>query len=73
MGLESGIKDLFRSHLLRQTCGEVDGEHVTGESVRRAALLVDYFKSHARKVLAAMDPDKKTAAAKKPATTPPTQ
>ena len=37
-------------HLLRLVCGEVSAEDVDAESVNRAIQLVDYFKSHARKV-----------------------
>ena len=37
-------------HFLRLVCGEVDAEDVDAESVRRAIRLVDYFKSHTRKV-----------------------
>jgi len=37
-------------HLLRVACGEVKELAVDGESVRRAVILVDYFKSQARRV-----------------------
>ncbi len=37
-------------HLLRLVCNEVDREDVDAESVTRAIQLIDYFKSHARKV-----------------------
>src|SRR5262249_35069436 len=37
-------------HLLRQAAGDDVGDDVDGESVLRAAKLVDYFKSQARKV-----------------------
>jgi hypothetical protein len=42
-------------HVLRWACGEDCGEDVDGESLNRAATLVAYFKSHARKVYAAID------------------
>jgi hypothetical protein len=41
-------------HLLRKTADETKGEDVDGESMERAAALVKYFQSHARKVYAAM-------------------
>jgi Protein of unknown function (DUF3987) len=49
-------------HYLRWAAGELpndpDGKGpIGGEDVRRAALLVAYFKSHARKVYAVMDAD----------------
>ena len=37
-------------HLLRVACGETTVEDVDAESVSRAIRLIDYFKSHARKV-----------------------
>jgi hypothetical protein len=52
-------------HFLRHATGEVVNEHVDAESVRRAAKLVLYFGSHARKVLAAMAPDKRAVAARR--------
>ncbi len=52
-------------HLLRQVCGETDLDLVDGESMGRAAELVAYFKSHARKVYAEMAADPKAAAARK--------
>src|SRR5262249_20599927 len=39
-------------HFLRLTCGEVKSENIDGESMNRAADLVSYFKTHARKVYA---------------------
>jgi hypothetical protein len=39
-------------HLLRQAADEEVGEDVDAESLRRAFRLVDYFKSHARRVYA---------------------
>jgi hypothetical protein len=39
-------------HLLRFVCKEAAGEAVDAESLRRAFVLVDYFKSHARAVYA---------------------
>src|SRR5262249_32100944 len=52
-------------HYLRLTCGEGDGEEVDGESVERAARLVDYFKSHLRKVHVLMDADPHVASARR--------
>src|SRR5262249_25555502 len=52
-------------HFLRWAAGEVPGEDVDGESMDRAARLVDYFKSHARKVYAVMDADPRAAAARR--------
>ena len=37
-------------HFCRVACGEVDSEDVDAESVARTVRLIDYFKSHARKV-----------------------
>ena len=37
-------------HFCRVACGEVDSEDVDAESVARTTRLIDYFKSHARKV-----------------------
>jgi len=51
-------------HFIRFVGMEADTQDVDDESIRRAALLITYFKSHARKVLAAMGADPKTAAAK---------
>ncbi len=45
-------------HFLRWAAGDVKTETVDGESMIRAARLVAYFKSHARKVYNAMDADK---------------
>jgi hypothetical protein len=45
-------------HCLRLACRETTQEDVDGEDVRRAAKLVAYFKSHARKAYADMDADK---------------
>jgi hypothetical protein len=52
-------------HYLRWACGEVKGDQsdVDGDSVKRAARLVAYFKGHARKVYAVMDADPKTTVA----------
>jgi hypothetical protein len=44
-------------HCLRLATGEVEAEDVDGESLDRAAALVRYFKSHARKVYAALEAD----------------
>jgi hypothetical protein len=52
-------------HYLRWACQEVKDEDVDGESVRRAAALVAYFKSHTRKVYAAFDADPKVADARR--------
>jgi hypothetical protein len=52
-------------HCLRWAAGEVQGQDVDGESMDRAAILVDYFKSHARKVYAIMDADPRAAAARR--------
>jgi hypothetical protein len=56
-------------HFLRWGAGEVqsaDGRtDVDGESMNRAVRLVDYFKSHARKVYAVMDADPRVAAARR--------
>jgi hypothetical protein len=55
-------------HYLRWACGEIDGGNqadVDGESVRRAALLVAYFKSHARKVYALIDADDRVSEARR--------
>jgi hypothetical protein len=43
-------------HCLRGACGE-DVRDVDGESIERAAELVGYFKSHARRVYCAIDLD----------------
>ena len=37
-------------HFCRVACGEVESENVDAESVARTVRLIDYFKSHARKV-----------------------
>jgi hypothetical protein len=52
-------------HCLRQVCGEAMEGGVDGECVDRAARLVSYFKSHARKVYAAMDADPTVAEARR--------
>ena len=52
-------------HCLRWACDEVAGEDVDGESMTRAARLVAYFKSHARKVYAVMDADPRVALARR--------
>jgi hypothetical protein len=44
-------------HCLRLVAGEESCEDVNGESLDRAAVLVRYFQSHARKVYAALDAD----------------
>ncbi|HEV7534223.1 MAG TPA: DUF3987 domain-containing protein, partial [Acidimicrobiia bacterium] len=53
-------------HCLRSAGGEAadDWAGVDGESVRRAVRLVGYFKSHARKVAAAIDLDPRVTDAK---------
>jgi hypothetical protein len=60
-------------HMLRWACGEFkaddgslgDGtDPVDGESMRRAVLLVDYFKGHARKVYSVLDTDPRIADAR---------
>ncbi len=51
-------------HFIRYVCKEADTQNVDGESVRRSALLISYFKSHARKVLAALSADPRVVAAK---------
>jgi hypothetical protein len=62
------------AHLLRWACGEVGDKEspftleekvVDGESVGRAARLVDYFKGHARKIHAAADTDPRAAVARR--------
>jgi hypothetical protein len=50
-------------HCLRWACGEEVGDDVDGDSVRRAAAVVAYFKAHARKCYAAMDADPRTKSA----------
>jgi hypothetical protein len=54
-------------HYLRWACGEVSSEtsDVDGESMDRAARLIEYFKSHAKRVYAAMDSDPRTPAARR--------
>jgi hypothetical protein len=52
-------------HYLRWATGEAQSEEVDGESMHRAEGLVDYFKSHARKVAAAMDADPQVLEARK--------
>jgi hypothetical protein len=52
-------------HMLRQVAGEVQTESVDGESMGRAARLVHYFKSHARKVYTAMEADPRVAEARR--------
>jgi hypothetical protein len=52
-------------HCLRQVCGEATEGDVGGEDMDRAARLVAYFKSHARKVYAAMDADPTVAEARR--------
>ena len=53
----------FIIHFMRFINKEADTQDVDGESVRRAALLVNYFKGHARKALAALHADPRTAEA----------
>jgi hypothetical protein len=48
-------------HLLRQACNENASEAVDGESLARAARLIDYFRSHALKVHAALGSDTRVA------------
>jgi hypothetical protein len=52
-------------HLLRYVCDEPVDRDVDGESVRRAALLVDYFQGHVKKVLATIGADPKVAQARR--------
>jgi hypothetical protein len=52
-------------HYLRWACDEAPDGDVDGESMARAARLIDYFKAHARKVYAVMDADPTTAAARR--------
>src|SRR5262249_41381880 len=48
-------------HEMRLAAGEDLDNDVDGESMQRAAQLIDYFKSHARKVYVLMDADPKIA------------
>jgi hypothetical protein len=52
-------------HLLRWITRETEEKNVEAESVRRAGLLVEYFKSHTRKVYAAIDADPKVFGARR--------
>jgi hypothetical protein len=54
-------------HYLRWACGEVEGDKsdVDGESVRRAEVLIDYFKAHARRVYSLLDADPRAAPARR--------
>jgi hypothetical protein len=52
-------------HFLRLACKETAREDVDQESMRRAGLLVNYFKSHATKVYAHLAADPKVYKAKK--------
>jgi hypothetical protein len=52
-------------HCLRMACGEAAGPDVDGESVRRAASLVRYFKAHARRLYGLMMADREGQAAHK--------
>jgi len=52
-------------HLLREVCDEPVERAVDAESVRRASLLIDYFKDHARRVYRAMGADPRTVTARK--------
>ena len=45
-----GARFALLLHLCRWVCGEAQGEHVDESSVLGAAALVEYFKSHARRV-----------------------
>jgi hypothetical protein len=50
-------------HNLRMATGEIDAEDVDNVSMERAAVLIRYFQSHARKVYATLEADKETQAA----------
>src|SRR5262249_46030658 len=50
-------------HLLRLACDDGADQQVDGESVRRAVLLVDYFKAHARRVRGLLMADREVEAA----------
>jgi DNA polymerase-1 len=52
-------------HFLRWAVEDVTTEAVDGESVQRAATLVDYFKGHARKVHACLGTDARLRQARK--------
>jgi hypothetical protein len=52
-------------HFLRRATNGVRSDDVDGESMTRAWKLIDYFKSHARKVYAALDADPRVAPARK--------
>lgn len=52
-------------HCLRWACGDVTGENVDGESVRRAFILVDYYKAHYRRLYSSMGADPRTQEASK--------
>jgi Protein of unknown function (DUF3987)/Toprim domain len=52
-------------HYLRVATGEVQGEDVDGESVKRSEKLIAYFMNHAQKVHAALETDPKIADAKR--------
>jgi hypothetical protein len=52
-------------HFLRWAVQEVDEEDVDGKSMEGAARLVDYFKSHAKKICAVMFADQRMADARR--------
>jgi hypothetical protein len=52
-------------HFLRWAYGETNEEDVDGKDMAAAARLVDYFKSHSRKVHNLMDADPRVAAARR--------
>jgi hypothetical protein len=52
-------------HFLRLATGETEAEEIDGQSLERAALLVRYFQSHARKIYAVIDADQATERAKR--------
>jgi hypothetical protein len=60
-----GVRLSLIVHLLRRACGERIGEDVDGESMNRAAELVDYFKGHARKVYGIIDANPHLAGARR--------
>jgi hypothetical protein len=52
-------------HFMRWAAMEIETEDVDGEDMRRAVELVRYLQSHARKVYAAMDADRRVREAKR--------
>jgi hypothetical protein len=52
-------------HCLRMACGEPQGSGVDGDSMSRAAALVEYFLSHAKKIHAAIDADPRVTLARR--------